>query len=224
MRAFCSVLISVVVFSSLGGPALAADPITPIVGESTASSELVAKALITPTSPVYFLKTLWENIHWLIKRTPEVRALWALDLAEARLSEILTVSEEENFSLVERLFKERQELLARAGEELARLTVEEGRQEIGERFREQLALGNEVLARVERVASGEEALRLENLAAWRGSWVAELEAGLGPHTDAPEATAAASGSGGSNLLESITDFLFNPKRPLLSPLAAPQEN
>jgi len=214
------VLVCAFAFSFLGDRALAVES----APSSEASSSALPSALITPTSPIYFLKTLWENVHWLVKRTPEVRALWALDLAEARLSEILKVSKGGNFSLVERLFKERQALLARAGEELTRLTAEEGRQEIGGKLQEQLALGNEVLERVARIASGEEALRLENLAVWRGSWVAELEAGLGPHPDAPEATAAASGSGGHTLLESIIDFLFSPKRPLLSPLAAPQEN
>lgn len=231
----------VTLFLSIFVPfAFASEPVSPVV-ESTPSPKLVIelslselpKVYLTPASPFYFLKTLWENVRWLAKRSPEGKALLALELAERRLSEALRVSEGKNLSLVERLFKEREVLLGQAWSELGR----------GTRDR-QLALGGEALLKIKENLTDEEAQRADNLSAWRDAWVAKLEEDLGPPradlseaTEAatkrvtpiyqglpPEATPEAKGGGGASIWELLSDIFFGPRRTLLSPLAAPEED
>ena len=207
------------------------------VGEASSSSEEALKetqppavdfelpqSRLTPLSPFYFLKTLWENVCWFTRRSPEERAFLALELAERRLSEALEVSsKKENVSLVERLFRERETLLKQAWEQVGRLAGDEAQKEkIKREILRQLALGGEVLLEMKATLSDEDTLRVDNLSTWRDTWVVKLEEGLGPRAEFSEATPEAGKAQGVSFFESICNFLLGPRRTLLSPLAAPE--
>lgn len=217
-----------------------------VVPVETLDSSELPQVRLTPLSPFYFLKTLWENVCWFIRRSPEERASLALELAEKRLGEALQISEKKKFSLIERLFAERKVLLKRAWDQVGQIGGDDARKEkVEEAISRQLALGSEALFQIRATLSDEEASRAANLSAWRDLWVAKLEEGLGP-PQLQEATlevsrlATSSPAGGSpsaslgeprqkrarsvSFFESVFNFLLGPRRALLSPLAAPERD
>jgi len=205
-----------------------------------ASFSGLSKVVLTPASPFYFLKTVWEMGRWLLARSPENKIFLALDFAESRLAEALQEARSNNLSVVERLFKRREELLKKATAQLSKLSESDPRKdEIRRRIYQQLTLGNQVLSAIRGALSDEDKrkVRVENILAWRSEWVAKLEKSLGPPPSAPEAepqttipvpppkpaTAAGMRRGGSVFPRPLLN-LFGSGRTILSPLATPEGN
>lgn len=200
------------------------------------SLESLPQVRVTPVSPFYFLKLLWENVLRLATRDPEAKAALDIKLANQRLAEALAVAKERNFGAVERLFKARTGLITEAVELLSGIVGGSTRSEdLRTKISAQLALGEAVLADIIGMSVEGDGSRVENLRAWQSSWIAELEAGLGPKSELMEATEAAALNEGSASarsqprvvsLDPIVDFfeaLFNTGSDLLSPLAVPEK-
>ena len=237
-----------VCFFISASPVFAADFIVPIP-ESTPSSPLtidlslseLPQVRLTPESPFFFLKILWEKVCLLAKRFPRDKALLALDYSQRRLSEAFKISIKEiNWVMIERLFRERRRLFEKAYQ----LAGDDA--EVGREISRQLALGKRFLENLSGRVSFEASpsafvssglvsptnvSRAENLLRWREEWVGAMPVEIlerseltEPTKGVLEATAVASleesASGRPGFLEKILNFIFG-SRPIFSPLAEP---
>jgi hypothetical protein len=210
--------------------------------ESSPSSELKVEVSfselpyvkISPNSPAFFLKFLWEKVQLLATRESRQKALLALKFAGKRLSEVVKfASDEENVAMLERAFERRVRLLKTAYE----LSSAEDKKVRGEIIK-QLLLGERFLEDKEQNARSEEKKKeIQKLMKKRTQWLAGLEAGLGEETEGIldanklrvfESTMAAGVKGdfieNINWQERVERLLFGVKKKILSPYPAPRRN
>ncbi|MFW6110400.1 MAG: DUF5667 domain-containing protein [Patescibacteria group bacterium] len=150
--------------------------------QATLSSSIdSSEPLLTPLSPFYFLRVVVENLSLLTKLSPGAKALYFLVRAERRLAEAQALGPDSDFSIVERLFAQREQYLQKALALSRQVAVsEEVREKIYTKTAQQLKLGTRFLEQNTREASGERKEQVKNLSYWRSSWLEELESGLGP--------------------------------------------
>ena len=189
------------------------------------SLEMLSEVGLTPESPLFFLKILWENLCFVAKRVPRDKALLILDYARKRLSEAVKLYlEEADFSVIERLFKERANLLENAYQ------LAGGDAEVAQKIGEQLELGRTFLESLVQRSDSEEASpsaqmsisRAENLLEWQKNWAVKFETAT-PSAESSPAAVMVSRTGPPNapgFFRRVFNFIFG-TRVVLSPLAIP---
>ena len=189
---------------------------------------------ISPNSPAFFLKFLWEKAQFLTTQKSRQKALLALKFAGKRLAEVVKFSSnEENIAMLERAFERRVKLL-RTAYELSSAEDEKVRGEIIK----QLLLGERFLEDKEQEADSEEKKKeIQKLMEKRTQWLADLEAGLGEEAEGIldankmrvfESTMAAGVKGdfieNLNWQERLQRIIFGVRNRILSPYTAPKIN
>ena len=190
------------------------------------SLERFSEVRLTPESPLFFLKIIWENLCLAAQRVPKDKALLVLDYARKRLSEAVKLYlEDADSAVIERLFEERAGLLEKAYQ-LAGNDAEV-RQKIGE----QLELGRDFLESLVQGGGVEQASpsaqtgvsRAENLLEWEEAWFTKLDLEGSPSAESSPAAVIVSRTGPPNrpgVFRRVFNFVFG-LRPVLSPLPEP---
>lgn len=217
-------------------------PVESYAQESSPSSELKVEisfselpyVRISPSSPAFIVKFLWEKAQFLTTRESREKAMLAVRFAGKRLAELVKfASDEENMEMLEKSFQRRVELL-RTAYELSSAEDEEVRGEIIK----QLLLGDRFLEDRKNSAEKEETKEeIQMLMEKRTQWLADLEAGLGEDAEGIldankmrvfESTMAAGVKGEFmeklDWQEKLQRIIFGVKTKILSPYPAPKRN
>lgn len=186
---------------------------------------------ITPSSPAFFLKFIWEKIQMLATRESRERAMLAIRFAGKRLAEAIKyASKEENLKSMEELFQKRIKLLKMAYQ----LSGED--KEVRRELLKQVLLGDKFLKESKESAPTEERRKdIQALIEKRTQWLGDLESSLGdPETGVLstekmrvfESTMAAGVKGefieNLNWQERIERLIFGVKMKILSPYPVPE--